>query len=220
MRQIMKTDSFTGPIFIIGIGRSGTKLLRDLLNQNTKIGIPIAESNFIPKVINRFGNPPNFQNDSEFNTFYEEYTKTSFFWWMKKFECVMGKDFLEKEIDKTSWGSIFEVILRYHVLPGRDKDFIWGDKTPSYLYHIDILKDLYPQARFLHIIRDPRDCCLSTRNAWGTNLFSVADRWRRGVEVARKSGGHLGGSYIEVYYESLLDDPKKTLTSPLFGKMN
>ncbi|GJQ57455.1 MAG: sulfotransferase [Candidatus Scalindua sp. AMX11] len=208
----MSTDRFRGPLFVIGMPRSGTKLLRDLLNQNPKIGIPIAESNFIPIMIKRYGNPPQLENATDFQLFYEEYTKTSFFWWMKEFDCVMSKEFLEKNADKKSWASIFEVILRYHVMSGRDKDFIWGDKTPSYLYHIDLLKDLYPKAKFLHILRDPRDCCISAQKAWGTNLFSFADSWHRGVEAAQTSGRPLGDSYMEIYYESLIGDPEKTLT--------
>ncbi len=195
----------------MGVQRSGTKLLRDLLNQNPNIGIPIAESNFIPKMIKRFGNLPPFQNDAKFQEFYEEYTQTTFFWWMKKFGYVMSKEYLEKEADRTSWSSIIEVILRYHVPHGRDKEFIWGDKSPDYMFHINALKDLYPEARFIHIIRDPRDNCLSKKKAWGRHLYRSAEIWRSGVENARYDGQQLGGDYMEVYYELLLENPEKTL---------
>jgi len=60
----MKKSNFFGPLFIIGMPRSGTKLLRDLMNQNPKIGIPAAETHFIPFMIKKFGDPPNFYEDS------------------------------------------------------------------------------------------------------------------------------------------------------------
>jgi len=53
----MTTDIFTGPLFILGMPRSGTKLLRDLLNRNPKIGVPTSETDFIPYLIKPFGNP-------------------------------------------------------------------------------------------------------------------------------------------------------------------
>lgn len=208
----MKKDRFRGPLFIVGIGRSGTKLIRHLLNGNLQIGIPVVESNFIPHMIKRFGNLPDFSNDRKFEEFYKAYTETTFFWYMKeKVGYVLSKNILEEEVDKRSWSSIFEVILKYHVHPRKGKEFIWGDKSPSYLFHMKMLKDLYPGGKFLHIIRDPRDCCLSSRKIWGTNLYSYAEKWRSGLEVARRVGESLGNDYMEVHYEALLDDPEKIM---------
>lgn len=208
----MTTNRFTGPIFIVGVPRSGTKLLRDLLNQNSKIGIPIAESHFIPYMIKRFGNPPRFADDNSFHLFYDEFVRTRFFWYMKGFGRVLNQDDIEKNAEKTSWASIFEVILRGYAPSGRDKDFIWGDKCPSYLTRINLLKDLFPKARFIHIIRDPRDCCLSTKKAWGRTLYSTAHAWRTSIEAAQAGGQQLGNDYLEVFFESLLEDPQKTLS--------
>jgi hypothetical protein len=44
---------FEGPIFIVGRPRSGTKLLRELLNQHSRISIPFWESSFIPAYAGR-----------------------------------------------------------------------------------------------------------------------------------------------------------------------
>ena len=191
--------------------RSGTKLLRDLLNQNPKLGIPIAESNFIPSMIERYGSPAPFENKEIFREFYAGYIRTSFFWWMKKFGYHMSEEYLEKEADLKSWSSIFETIIKYHVPEGRIDGFIWGDKTPSYLWHMPVIKDIYPQAKFLHIIRDPRDYSLSRKKAWGTHLYSSAEMWRDGIEVARSDGKKLGEDYKEIYYEDLLDNPEDVL---------
>lgn len=209
----MKLSKFTGPLFILGMPRSGTKLLRDLLNQNPKIGIPPAETNFIPYMIKRFGNAPSFENDNEFDRFLKELRKTTFWEWMKPYGLVFRKEYLDKEADKKSWNSIFEVILRYYAPFGRSEDFIWGDKSPTYLCHMILLKKIFPEAKFLHIIRDPRDCCLSTKKAWGKNLYRTAELWRRTLKNAKFDGCKLGKDYMEVLYEALLDDPEKVMRS-------
>ena len=210
----MKPSRFTGPLFIIGMPRSGTKLLRDLLNQNPSIGIPPAETRFIPYMIKRFGNPPSFgDNDDEFDRFYKELRKTTFWWWMKSYGPVLSKDHIEQSADRKSWSSIFEVILRFYAPSGRSECFIYGDKSPTYLCHIRFLKEIFPEARFLHIIRDPRECCLSAKKVWGKNLYRTAEIWRRSLEVARLDGCKFSEEYMEVLYEILIDDPKKVMRS-------
>jgi hypothetical protein len=54
----MRSSPFRGPLFVVGMSWSGTKLLRDLLNQHPQIGIPPSESRFLPAVIERFGSIP------------------------------------------------------------------------------------------------------------------------------------------------------------------
>lgn len=209
----MKKGRFKGPLFIIGMPRSGTKLLRDLLNQNPQIGIPPAETHFIPYMINRFGNPPSFEKNDEFDRFYEELKKTTFYGWMEKYGLFLSKDYIDQVADRKSWSSIFESILRFYAPEERSEDFIWGDKSPTYLSHIKLLKEIFPEAKFLHIIRDPRDCCLSTKKTWGKSLYRTAEIWRRRLEKARKDGCRLREDYMEVFYETLIDDPKTVMWS-------
>jgi hypothetical protein len=210
--DVMETNIFSGPLFIVGRDRSGTKLLRDLLNRNPQIGIPVIESNFIPYMIHRFGIAPNFENKDEFDRFFDTFKRTTFYWLFKKTTGrELMKDYINRTGDKTSWSSIFELIFRFYSPRGRDENFIWGDKTPAYLKHMKLLKELFPEARFLHIIRDPRDVCLSEKKTWGKSLYRAANTWRETLAVARGIGHQFGKEYKEVFYESLLENPKKTL---------
>ncbi len=52
----IQSQNVSGPLFIIGRPRSGTKLLRTLLNGHPKIAIPISETNFFPNMMEAFGN--------------------------------------------------------------------------------------------------------------------------------------------------------------------
>ena len=207
----MTKINFKGPLFIVGMPRSGTKLLVGLLNQHPEINIPPAESRFIPAMVAKFGNTPSFDNADEFERFYQAYTETTFYWYMKRLNIILTKESLEKQIQKKSWSSIFKTILKYNVLSTKNNDAIWGDKSPYYLTKMKLLNEIFENARFLHILRDPRDCCLSRKKAWGANIYSTATGWRNCIEIARSDAIDLKERYKEIYYESLLNETKKTL---------
>ena len=203
--------------------RSGTKLLRDLLNQNPDIGIPISESHFIPYMVERFGNPPNLNQADRFDAFFDELTRTNFYWNEARIGHQLQKqDFrgtqnesldgqMSSAVDLTSWGPIFEHILRFCAPNGRNADFIWGDKTPIYLRHLRLLQELYPDACFLHIIRDPRDYCLSVRKSWGKSLQRAAHEWHATLNLVQETKQILGTQYMEVRYEDLVQNSEDVL---------
>ena len=197
-------DKFNGPLFIIGYPRSGTKLLRDLLNQNPNIGIPTIETNFIPKMINKYGNPPNFDKDETFDNFYKEIRKTVFWRLVNKDKIEISKKYILDRSNRNSWSSIFETIFRYYAPENRNQGFIWGDKTPVYLDKILFIKKIFPKAKFIHIIRDPRDCCLSERKTWGKNIFRTAELWRKRIMKARDDSKSIENDYTEIFYEDLI----------------
>lgn len=105
-----------------------------------------------------------------------------------------------------------------------------GEKTPDNLIYFPMLAQLFPQARFLHVVRDPRDCAVS---AWFHNervhpeqrdehfptfegfTTHIAGEWRKLVE----RGLHFNAAYPErcliVHYENLARQPEKTLGTVL-----
>jgi hypothetical protein len=89
----------------------------------------------------------------------------------------------------------------------------WGDKTPLYCLELDTIRGVLPEARFVHLIRDGRDAALSLRRQWfspGWEMEKQAAYWRRCVLGARRAG--LGrDDYLEVRYEELILDTQGTL---------
>jgi hypothetical protein len=95
-----------------------------------------------------------------------------------------------------------------------------GDKSPGYVRYLPTLHRLWPQARFVHIIRDGRDVCLSVLD-WqkGAPRFSTfADDpftttgvwWEWYVRLGREGGSRLGPVlYHEVHYERLVAEPER-----------
>jgi hypothetical protein len=89
----------------------------------------------------------------------------------------------------------------------------WGDKTPLHCYHMPLIDETLAEARFLHVIRDGRDCAVSLREVWfspGRSATVLADAWASAVRAGR-SGGARCRHYLEVRYEALVRNPRQTL---------
>lgn len=88
----------------------------------------------------------------------------------------------------------------------------WGDKTPRYIEHIPLLGRLYPEARFVHLVRDGRDVALSYADVpFGPkSVTKAAQLWASRVSAGMGEGRSLSaGRYIELRYEELVDDPER-----------
>jgi hypothetical protein len=97
----------------------------------------------------------------------------------------------------------------------------WGDKTPMYMQNLRLLERLFPDALYVHLIRDGRDAALSflamprgiVTETW-MHPHTAADfacQWHTEVTAARRLGRRVGGRYLEVRYESLVDDVEAVL---------
>ena len=206
------------PIFIVGAPRSGTTLLQYMLRSHPNIGIPTGESHFfIPLLKNedKYGDLSRLDN-------------------VKKVLQVMYKqsqDFLDTDLHgiKFEIGSIAEKIVDSGInsmegiiasiftynAEGEGKKR-WGDKTPYYVLHMPFIKSFFPDAQFIHIIRDGRDCALSMierQKDFGIiNMYHAAKYWQQYVETGKMDGENLGKDhYLEIRYEELLDCPEKSL---------
>jgi hypothetical protein len=175
------------------------------------VGIPISETNFFPEMIERFGRNPRFNDSAEFERFYSVFRITPFFIYRQRQGLAMSKQLLLETADVESWESIAQAILTFYSPRRGNPRLVWGDKSPSYLRHLSMLKAVMPSSRFIHIIRDPRDQAMSTKRVWGKSLLRSAEVWRREVEAARTEGARIGSDYLEVRFEDLLGRPESTL---------
>jgi hypothetical protein len=91
----------------------------------------------------------------------------------------------------------------------------FGDKTPPFVLHMDLLAELFPEARFVHVIRDGRDVGLSLREAHfdaPRTVTGAARYWRDRVRRGRALGVRLSPDrYLELRYEDVVGDPRSTL---------
>jgi Sulfotransferase family len=89
-----------------------------------------------------------------------------------------------------------------------------AERTPLHALHVDLISDIYPDSRIVHIIRDGRDAVRSLMTQrWGPgSIAAAAEEWRASVSAARDAGidAHR---YREVRYEEMLDAPEKTIAA-------
>jgi len=88
-----------------------------------------------------------------------------------------------------------------------------AERTPWHVYHLPLIAEVYPDARFVHIIRDGRDVARSiVAQPWGpSTVAEAAEEWRSSVEAGRAAAAVLGDRLIEVRYEQLLAEPRREI---------
>lgn len=94
------------------------------------------------------------------------------------------------------------------------------EKTPDNLDFVDLLNRLYPQAYFIHVIRDPRAVVAShlalKKEEWGwisaeeTHL-DIAKKWLKAIQKRDRAVELLEDRFIEVRYEDMKCDRNSVL---------
>ena len=194
-------------------------MLRELLNASPDVWMSEVESHFIPKFTRRLAGYGNLADRQSFERLTADLRRTRAFWQWEHRGVRVSDDEWYAACPRHDWPGVIEGLLRVvyrRELPDATTPWerlVWGDKTPVYMGEIPLLAELFPKARFIHLVRDARDCVLSTENAWGTSRLRTAHEWAARVRRCRTAGLALGrGRYLELRYEDLVDDVRGTLT--------
>lgn len=190
--------------FVVGVARSGTTLLRLMLDAHPELAIP-HETHFLPAALQepaasreRF-----FELVTEFPTWQDLKTPAELF---------------HEELLRVEPFDVRDGLRAFYRLYARSRGKSrWGDKTPTYTQHIRAIHEALPEARFIHILRDGRDVAVSLRPLWfspGQSMEELAGYWVRRITEARdQAQGQPPGQpfYLEVRYEDLIADPVREL---------
>lgn len=190
------------PFFIVGSARSGTSLLRLMLNAHPEVAVP-SESRFVVEFWAG-------RDEVRVDDFLEKLANYHLFTnWRLPIEAVRA------EIgDAPSCRYPEAVAAAYRAFAKAHGKSRWGDKTPRYVEHIPLLAGLFPGARFVHLVRDGRNVALSYANVpFGPKTVARAARlWARRVEAGIRDGRALPpGRYLELRYEDLIEDSEAEL---------
>jgi len=91
----------------------------------------------------------------------------------------------------------------------------WGDKTPAYIGHVERLAAIWPDARFVVLVRDGRDVALSVMNVpFGpNNAWAAAHSWVTAIRRGREAAARFPGRVLEIRYEDLVSEPAETVAA-------
>lgn len=197
-----------GPMpVVVGSPRSGTTLLRFMLDSHSELAIP-PETGFLT-----LGEKLKGRGDELRENFFRavvNYPEAAPAW--PDFE-IPEQTFRAalNEINPFNVSDGFRAFYRlYASRQGKPR---WGDKTPIYCLHLDAIRRVLPEARFVHIVRDGRDAALSLRRMWfspGWEIETQAAYWRECVMAARRAGAGRP-DYFELRYEDLILSTRETL---------
>jgi len=196
-------------VFLFGFERSGTTLLSMMVGAHPAIAVPLSTTGL----------------------WYRYWVRRKEYGELKRKEDVerLVHDLLAEErirlwdarlnirevLDELPPGSFPAVVERFHSLYARAQGKPrWGNIDIATLDHMDIASQWFPNARFVHLVRDGRDVALShkTMPYGASNPLECAERWAHRVTVNLKMGSILGRQrYLVVRYEDLILDTEATL---------
>jgi hypothetical protein len=207
-------------VFILGCPRSGTTLLRRMVDAHPQVAIPSSEQHWILDC------PRKGRGVTADRSVAPELISI-----LLADRRFAGLDIGRNELEKLaapremSYATFVSAVLDAY--GSRRRKPLVGDKTPGAVRNLPMLHELWPRARIVHLIRDGRDVCLSLINwrrsarlarrytTWDEHPVTTAALWWEWhVRSGREAGPSLGAAlYHEVRYEALVTDTARELAS-------
>lgn len=203
-------------VFVVGCPRSGTTLLQRMLDNHPQLTVA-NDTHFITraakKVLRKNPTPALTAELVEAVLTYRRFYR-------------MGLDKNDVRAVARDCPSYAEFVSRLYTLRGtQQKKLLSGEKTPDYCRQIPILHGLFPNARFVHIIRDGRNTALSTLNwataskgpgkwpLWNEDPVGTCALWWRWQAGKGQHDGNLVDKqrFYQVRYEDLVEAPELQL---------
>ena len=197
------------PIFVVGVGRSGTSLVQSMLAAHSQLAFP-PETQFVRRYLGRgrllrcyrSGGVPAVRDALQADDRVRRLGLD-----LDRVLARYLRDAPFSEVD------LYETLLTCYARRARKP--LVGDKDPGCVEYLPLLARHWPSAHVVHVIRDPRDVLASKKKAaWSRHRSSVAHMFVNRVQLraGTRSGPRLfGDHYHEIVYETLLAEPETTL---------
>jgi len=224
----------TPPVFIGGCGRSGTTLLVDVLGSHGELspvyetaavlrianimfgrgaGLPLAEKR--RRVVERMAVwsrdlpfQPHIKKD------YERYLHGPHYVLFDRAFAMREAELLAQRIGNDDVGAfrrfVFALCDEHARRDGKPR---WINKVPLYVLMLPILSRAFPEMRFLHSVRDPRDVIPSLLNSHRglSGIDQAAGHWLECARAGAEFATRCPGACFEVRYEDLIAEPLSVL---------
>jgi len=198
-----------GFLFLVGRGRSGTTLLKAMLDAHPEVCVA-PEALFVMNAYGRYGRGA--WDRSRVDAFARD------IWLERKLRTwELDEGALTERlraVENPSFPSLCRAVYEaYAARRGKPRPRWVGDKNPHHALFVRELMESFPEARFVHIVRDYRDNILSYQGvrfdlkATG----ALAYRWRRYNEAVLEAAGAAPERFLRLRYEDLATEPKPSL---------
>lgn len=202
------------PIFIVGANRSGTTLLRLLLNAHSRIAIPdelIYFNSFLAGVPIEAWREPGLSAEP-YRSFVHDFLH-------RAAPALPGLDLDAVQEDvlagphdfRRPYALVLEAWARHHDTPR------WGEKTPGNLFYADVILEMFPSARFIYMVRDPRGGVASMQKVSffpDDVVFNALSRRKHATTGRRILERNVPAPQrMSVRYEDLVTHPEATVRS-------
>jgi hypothetical protein len=192
--------------FIVGCGRSGTTLLRAMLDAHSDVAVPYES--YFPVWFGRRRERYETAHGFAAERFLDDLLAHESFrrWGLANLDVRTALTEAHPDSYPDAIRACYALYARTRAKPR------YADKTPAFVSHIPLLATMFPESVFVHIVRDGHAVVLSRAEAaWGSDRIDFeALLWRSQVRKGRADGAALGPDrYHEILYEDLVDDPER-----------
>lgn len=201
-------SQFENPFFVISAPRSGSTLLRLILDAHPALAVPPPAWLFemVYPFLYSYGDLTVLENA---RALAEDILETPT---VKKWPIDCDPDSLLAAAPQATFAGFFDALHRiYAESTGKSR---WGEKTPRNCFWVEEILSCFPDARFIHIVRDGRDMAIDIANSslWPYSVYAGAEMWQQYVASARASGLRIGVQrYFEIHYEALCMNPERSI---------
>ena len=200
-------------VFVIGAPRSGKSILGRLIRKYFNINFG-TESQFIVPFYKRLHKIENLSDPKNMDRLIRQVAEERCFArWKRQFGFSLDLDSLKQEIAVPTFRGLLDAIFgQFSRFAGRTR---WADASARYTLDLPLLEAFYPEAQYVHVIRDGRDVAgdLQYTPYGPKNYLQAAFYWRHYVMSALNFGEQICSSrFHEVRYEALILDPVNVMT--------
>lgn len=196
--------------FVLGYGRSGTTLLRRMLSAHPRLFVPPENDIFqrLPPVIGRGGVRDEAALSRVIKAFPPYYARI--------YDIERFRHEVTRRLPMPPEALFTALIGCARIADGKPRDALWGHKMPSEWPYIGQWRRWYPEARFLHLVRQPHDATASMvqyqLQRYPTGALVGAWQWRKAFRAIRRHGRELAPNrYLMLRYEDLVANPETVL---------
>lgn len=199
------------PLIIVSSGRSGTTLLRSMLVMGGEIAIP-PETEILPTAMLQFTamQELGWVNLSRLVISLQENSFNFPLWEMDLNPVYLAAKAVPPQ--EQSLARLIDLLYMGYADAHFPDAICWGDQTPDNFLYYHWFLSVFPQAKYLHVLRDGRDVVASLLKMKNHSLDYAVGRWQQSIHNADKISAQVPKSnYMELRYEDLVTDTASSL---------